>query len=490
MAPPKNAKKTVKLDLNSFLNDDTFGSSWAEEDVDLNKISIPIENVPANTVPLEEIARKQNTGTMGGMGMGMGMGMGGGRGGSRLDPALAGPGSSRRDFSQREEYPVPEHPPFRAIINNIPWDISPEGVKAWVEDGLNKPEAVEEIDLPKSIKDPTRLKGLAFITLKERNDLVKALTFNGTKLNERTVYVSVAAPRRDGYRSGGADFDWGSARGSAFQASNGPGQDADLNWDSARGSNYRAPREEPNLDWDSARGSNFRQQRSSREPREPREEVNLDWDSARGSNFRQQQPREPREEVNLDWDSARGSNFRQQQPREPREPREEVNLDWDSARGSNFRQQQRPPRGPRETREEVNLDWDSARGSNFRAQRPPREPREPREPRKQEPELNWGDARGANFGKKPTTTTTSTKEKASKSSIKANKPVEEPVKIQKSAFDVLRTDDDDEDDEEEEEAAENSTEPKVENKEVDTLATETAKLAVDDDNEWEVVGKK
>ena len=49
MAPPK---KTVKMDLNSFLQDDTFGSSWAEEDVDLNKITIPIESLKANTIPL------------------------------------------------------------------------------------------------------------------------------------------------------------------------------------------------------------------------------------------------------------------------------------------------------------------------------------------------------------------------------------------------------------------------------------------------------
>ena len=45
MAPPKKTVK--KMDLTSFLNDDTFGSSWAEEDVDLNKITIPIETANA-----------------------------------------------------------------------------------------------------------------------------------------------------------------------------------------------------------------------------------------------------------------------------------------------------------------------------------------------------------------------------------------------------------------------------------------------------------
>lgn len=58
MAPPKKTVK--KMDLTSFLNDDTFGSSWAEEDVDLNKITIPIETANANTIPLSELAHAKN----------------------------------------------------------------------------------------------------------------------------------------------------------------------------------------------------------------------------------------------------------------------------------------------------------------------------------------------------------------------------------------------------------------------------------------------
>lgn len=309
MVPPK---KTVKMDLNSFLNDDTFGSSWAEDEVDLNKINIPIENTSANTIPLEDIAAAKKAGAMGGMGMG------GGR--SRLDPALGGGAKS----FEREEYPVPNAPPYRAIINNIPWDISPEGVQAWVEDGLGKEGAVEEVSLPKSIKDPTRLKGIAFITLKEREDLVKALTFNSTKLNERTVYVSVAAPRREGFRSGGDDFDWGSARGSGFQAS----------------------REEPNLDWGAARGSGFQ---PSRESRPRREDPDLDWGSARGSGFQASRESRPRrEEPDLDWGSARGSGFQGSRDREDRPKREEPNLDWSAARGSGFQASDREKTGQRE----------------------------------------------------------------------------------------------------------------------------------------------
>lgn len=431
MAPPK--KNTVKLDLNTFLNDDTFGSkSWAEEDVDLNKISIPIENVPANTVPLEEIAAAARNQS--------------GRGGSRLDPALAGSSSGgRRDFQEREEYPVPEHPPFRAIINNIPWDISPEGVKAWVQDGLNNQEAVEDIDLPVSMKDPSRLKGLAFVTLKERSDLVKALTFNGTKLNERTVYVSVAAPRRDGYRSGGGDFDWGAARGSNYEAS--------------------ADRNGPELEWGAARGANFQASRPRRD-----DGPDLEWGAARGSNFQASRP--PREEPNLDWDAVRGSNFQASRP-----PREEPNLDWDAVRGSNFKaSSSRPPR------EEANLDWDGARGSNFKAQQSQRKPRN-----NDEPELDWGAARGSNFGKKTTSNTQKTTTSRFNRTEKTAEATTEAPKVQKSAFDVLRTEDDDEEEEEEQEPVK---EEKNNTSDVNQLAKETANLNVADDSEWEVVGKK
>ena len=410
MAPPKKTVK--KMDLTSFLNDDTFGSSWAEEDVDLNKITIPIETANANTIPLSELAHAKNNSNNTRSG-----GFGGSFGGrSRLDPALGGGSSDRR-----EEYPVPDAPPYRAVINNIPWDITPEGVQAWVEDGLVKPEAVEEVVLPKNLRDPTRLKGNAFVTLKERVDLVAVLKFNGTKLNERTVYVSVAAQRR----GGGADVDWSSARGSNFQ---GDGRE-----------------DAPDLDWGAARGSNFRG------------------------------PRREREEVDIDWTAARGSNF-QGSSRPPRREREEVDIDWSAARGSNFQGSSRPPR---REREEPDIDWSAASGSNFQSSsRPPRRERE-----KEEPALDWGAARGAQFGK-PQQTKNTYKDR----SLTNKKTTDEQPKIQKSVYDVLRTEDDDEDEEAEKQngdAKENKVDAAVEK-----LQDKTAQLTVEDGDDWEVVGKK
>lgn len=419
MAPPK---KATKMDLNSFLNDDTFGSAWEETDVDLSKISIPVENVKANTIPLEELAA-----TKGGASQNF-------KGGSRLDPALGG----GRSY-ERTEYPVPDRPPYRAIINNIPWDITPEGVQAWVEDGLQKPGAVEEVDLPRSIKDPTRLKGIAFVTLKEREDLVQTLTFNATSLNDRTVYVSVAAPRRDG-------FDWGGARGSNYQASE---PAADLDWGAARGSQFRGsrpPRNDPDLDWGAMRGSQFRGSKP------PREEPELDWGAMRGSQFRGSKP--AREEPSLDWGAARGSQFQTTRSESGRRG------------GKSFFQSTTTA-----TKDEE-LDWGNIRNRPSGDARPARD---------SGADLDWGSARGSQFGKKSNASGSAHLRKQ----IAEKENVDDKPKIQSSRFGVLSTESEDEDEE--------STEAnKADEEPVTQLEKETQKLSVDnkDADDWNVVGKK
>lgn len=441
MVPPK---KAVKMDLNSFLNDETFNSSWAEEEVDLNKITIPIEKVNPNQVPLEEIAAKNRVGggsSFGGSAFG---GSAGGRPGAHLDPALD-PGKG----AQREEYPVPKSPPYRAIINNIPWNISPEGVKAWCEDGLMKQDAVEHVDLPVSVKDPTRLKGIAFVTFKEREDLVKALTFNATMLNDRTVYVSVAAPRSN-YGFGGSDMDWGMAKGAAFADGEDP---VDIDWGMARGSNFKASAGDVDVNWGAARGSNFKA---------PPPEVDIDWTAARGSGFKG----EPKPEIEVDWSNVRRGSAMAPPPSEhARHDRDHGRHDRDHAPDS----------------EDVNLDWSAARGAKYVPRRRDAA-RKPEAAKKDEPELDWGAVR---TGDKP-------KPRRYKSSeLKNSKPVkEEEPRIKKSAFDVLRTEGEDEEDEEDVKENKLSNNEKNSSDAVDKVVNQTAKLNIEDDANWETVGKK
>ncbi|SCW03763.1 LAFE_0G17678g1_1 [Lachancea fermentati] len=397
MAPPK---KTVKMDLNSFLNDESFGESWAEEEVDLEKINIPLNaGKPSKVMPLESFGSSK---------------------GSRLDPALA------PEKKERVEYDIPDHPPYRAVINNLPWDVSEDGIKAWFEDGLNKPGAVEEVVAPKDFNDPAKLKGFAFVTLCDRDALAASLKFNATKLNERMVFVSVAAPPKGGFGNrGGFDdnIDWGSARGSNFHAG-------------------RPNREEPDLDWGSMRGANFH---ASAERRPRAEEPDLDWGAMRGSNFHPTADRKPRrEEPELDWGAMRGSNFQASRERKPR-------------------------------REEPEIDWSSARGSNF-SQRPPRAERRPRN----EPELDWGGARGSKFGQRSTS-------KKSGQAKAASSPTQDAPKIQRSAFEVLAADDDDEEENTKpEEVDPKKSTNDISNLE---KATAKLSVEGEDDD-WKVVGKK
>lgn len=297
------------MDLNTFLQDDSYGGgSWADDDIDLNTVGIPTKT------------------TAGG-----GQGFSGGA--NPLDPAFGGFDSApRRD---REEYPIPDAPPYRARINNLPWDTTEEAIGEWFEDYLQTSGAVTRVSAPKDFVDPTRLKGFGFITFDTREQLEKSLSLNATEFEGRRVFVAVAAPEKSsgfgGRRDGeDVDLDWGSARGSGLPSRGDRGDRGD-----------RPPRrEEPDLDWGMARGSGYR------EPKPKREEPNLDWTSARGSGVPSREPREPRE--------PRGE-------RSERPKREEPDLDWGSARGSAF--QPRPDRKPK--REEKEFDWSSARGSGL-----------------------------------------------------------------------------------------------------------------------------
>lgn len=407
MVPPK--KNTIKMDLNSFLNDDSFGNVWAEDEVDLNKINISIKDVkPSNTIPLEDLAPGKSKM-------------------SHLDPALF------TEKKERVEYPVPNEPPYKARINNLPWDIAEDGIKAWFEDGLQKPDSVLDLVAPRDI-NTSRLKGFAFVTFAERDDLENSLKFNGTKLNDRTVYVAVAAPQKDSMKFNGNnfdDFDWGSARGSNFQTS-------------------RQRRDEPDLNWGAARGSNFKESKEFMQ----REEPNLNWGTARGSHFKESKEKKSQEEVDLNWGTARGSNFREQKERTLKS---ESNLDWSTARGSNFREQKE-----RKSRDEPVLDWSAARKSTLRDRKS-----------KDEPPLNWASARNSDINKK-------TSNKPGNTKISPN---ESKQKIQKSVFEVLAIEDEDENEE-------TQSFKKTEKTSISKLEKSTSELSIEKENEWKTVGKK
>ncbi|CAK7892939.1 eukaryotic translation initiation factor 4B [[Candida] anglica] len=427
MAP----KKSVKMDLGSFLADDSLGgSSWADEEVDMASIGVPMST--AAPVSSRRLAENNSF--------------------NREESYGSGMNEQRRE---RQEYPIPDHPPFRARVGNLAWEADEQSLVDFFETKLQSSGIVSDVKLP--VDNLTgRLRGFGFLTFNSRESLEEGLRLSFADFNGRKIYVDVAAPEKADV----FDMDWRAARGSG-QLRGGDRGD--------RGDRADRPprREEPNLDWGSARGSGVlpprepRGDRGDRADRPPRrEEPSLDWGSARGSGVLP--PREPR--------GDRGDRA----DRPPR--REEPSLDWGSARGSGVL----PPREPRERtdrplrpkKNEPELDWGSAKGSGSL---PPREPREHREPRKQStgPALDW--KRG----------------QALEPRTKATKKVEEDnkkeIKPQKSVFDVLAVEGESDEEEEEEEVEE--PKPKAE----EELVKATADLTIDSESkesgDWEVVGK-
>lgn len=347
MAPKKAVKK---MDLGAFLQDESHGgNSWADAEVDVSSIGI------AHTTAA--IPDGQTQGSM----------YGSRAQGSGESAFSASSGGFREERRERVEYPVPDKPPYKAKISNLPWEIDESAVVQYFENMMQANDIVEEIDLPID-RDTNRLKGFAFVTFKERAALEEALKISTSDFEGRRIFVNVAAPRNTNF-----DGDWRSGRGGPLGGRDDGREQVELDWGAARGQQLpprehrerpdrgdRPPRDQgPDLDWGAARGQQLppreprerfdRPERSERPPRDQGPE--LDWGSARGQ---QLPPREPRERI-------------ERTPREPREPKNEPELNWGAARG-----QKLPPREPRVQKErtfspkaETTQDFDWSRGKSI-----------------------------------------------------------------------------------------------------------------------------
>ncbi|PKS13278.1 hypothetical protein jhhlp_000049 [Lomentospora prolificans] len=167
MAPKK--KDAQKMSLGDFLNDSSFGGSWADEVED----TIGTQPLPAPEHP------------RGGMGMGGYGGYGGDRG-DRGDRGYA-----------RESGPqqLPTRPPYTAHLGNLPYDATMEAVNDFFADcGVVSVRIIEDRELQ-------RPKGFAYVEFQELDGLKKALELDGQSFNGRYIKVKIADPPRD--RGGG-----------------------------------------------------------------------------------------------------------------------------------------------------------------------------------------------------------------------------------------------------------------------------------------------
>ncbi|KAF4825074.1 putative RNA-binding protein sce3 [Colletotrichum siamense] len=216
MAPKK--KEQQKMSLGDFLQDQSYGGSWADEVED---------TFCTQALPPPERAGYRPSG--GGWGSG---------GGDRPE---------RRDYggysSIRENLPqtLPDKPPYTAHLGNLSYDATVETVTEFFE-GCNivNVRIIED-------REQQRPKGFAYAEFQDLEGLKQALTLDGQSFQGRVIRIKVADPPRGGDRGESTrDFgDW---------TRKGPLPDLP-----GRGGSDR-------------RGSEFGERRAPREPREPRED--------------------------------------------------------------------------------------------------------------------------------------------------------------------------------------------------------------------------
>ncbi|OBA21270.1 hypothetical protein METBIDRAFT_19101, partial [Metschnikowia bicuspidata var. bicuspidata NRRL YB-4993] len=295
------------MDLGAFLADESYGS-WADEEVDMSSIGVPTSSTAAPV--------------------------------GNYRPDFGAQDSARAD---RIEYPVPDAPPYKARVANLPYDAEEGALARFFEDRLQAQNVVEDVKLPMD-EMGGRPKGFAFVTFTERAVLEEALNLTMSEFNGRKIFVNVAAPQKADV----FDMDWRSSRtGPMGRDTRERSEEVDLDWSSARSSSGPMPprgdrrgdrefgerrprRDEPDLDWGAARTT------ASALP--PRERSDRRGDRDFGDrDFADRRPR--RDEPELDWGSARSAAPLPQRERDsfrregaPR--KEQLEMDWSSARGS------------------------------------------------------------------------------------------------------------------------------------------------------------
>ncbi|KAJ2999748.1 hypothetical protein HDV02_001991 [Globomyces sp. JEL0801] len=151
-------QKAVKMDLGSFLKDETMGGSWADEVTDL---PTALEN-------------------------------------NHIDTSSHG-GYSKSDMP---DIPIPENPPYTAFIGNLSFQVSDRDVNMFFGD-LRIKSVRLIVDM-----QTQRSKGYGYVEFEDRESLVSAIQMNGETLMNRSVRLNVAesGPKSRGGRPDDSKF--------------------------------------------------------------------------------------------------------------------------------------------------------------------------------------------------------------------------------------------------------------------------------------------
>lgn len=164
--PPKKNKEVQKLSYGEFMQDSSYGGSWADE----------VEDTYASgTQPLPPSERRMG---------------GGGFGGSSF-------GGGERSYAQRDSFPqrIPDKPPYTAHLGNLSYDATVDTVTDFF--------ASCEVVSVRIVEDREQMrpKGFGYAEFATPEGLQKALDLDGESFQGRTIRVRIADPPKG--REGG-----------------------------------------------------------------------------------------------------------------------------------------------------------------------------------------------------------------------------------------------------------------------------------------------
>ncbi|KAI0165755.1 hypothetical protein GGR57DRAFT_134821 [Xylariaceae sp. FL1272] len=158
MAPKK--KETQKMSLSSFMNDEKYGGSWADEVEDV---------VGSQPLPPPTVERRS------------------------YQPYGSSSDRGERSYPVRDSFPtqLPTKPPYTAHLGNLSYEATTEAVTDFF--------AECEITSVRIIEDriEQRPKGFAYAEFATLDGLKMALELDGTSFQGRTIKVRIADPPKD-----------------------------------------------------------------------------------------------------------------------------------------------------------------------------------------------------------------------------------------------------------------------------------------------------
>ncbi|GAB9467397.1 hypothetical protein Gpo141_00004744 [Globisporangium polare] len=106
------------------------------------------------------------------------------------------------DYVERPKNPVPDQPPYKIFVGNLPFHVNEDDLAQFLGDK----QTIRDIRFPKDF-ETNRPKGFAYVEFETREVLVTALELDGRDLDGRAVKIDVASERQPRQEKSGGFFE-------------------------------------------------------------------------------------------------------------------------------------------------------------------------------------------------------------------------------------------------------------------------------------------